>query len=195
MGFVFSGIFFGLFFVLLGIAICIKIFLKIELPIGRLFGALFFILLGIGILIDGFKLYKHPQGWMPFGGPGPRPEHGFHPDEFSDDFFRQPPGDEKDIDVVFYGRNIDLSKLTNSKREESYRINVIFGKCDVELNRSNAVIIRASSAFAKADFPDDTMITFGNYLYKSKNFDSATNTMRLRIEANVVFGKLGFYFK
>ena len=55
------------------------------------------------------------------------------------------------------------------------------------------VKITANAVFAGAYTPDESVTSFGKYVYKSPNYSPTSN--RLEIEGNTVFGALRFITK
>jgi predicted membrane protein len=113
-------------------------------------------------------------------------------DVFFDDEFVQTHEGPYEYSTIFGKSVIDLSKLTQATSEHpiEIKIDTIFGKTDVRLNRSIPVSIKATAAFAKTDFPDETVIAFGSRAYSSSHEEP-----RIIITTSTVFGETNFSYK
>lgn len=161
-----SGIFWGAILILIGISIILKITFGINIPIIRILFALLLIWWGIK-LITGISFQKKNNNTVLFGKS--------HTD-FTNEY--------KELNVVFGKATADLSAIGSdyAKRE----INIVFGSADIYIDENIPLKINSSAAFGAINFPDETIISFGERKYRSPGYRE--NEPFVPVELNVVFG-------
>lgn len=169
MGFLTTGIFWGIVFLIFGATIILKALFNINIPLFRLFIAFVFIWIGIRILIGG-PVFKSSKGGVIFGEA--------RIDASENKNFKD------ELNTIFGKSIIDLTK--NSVNDDTIKINVIFGHSKIKLNKDLPALVKLDSAFAGAKLPDETVTSFGNYVYKTKSYE--TDKPYLKVKVDVVFG-------
>jgi predicted membrane protein len=167
----FSGFFWGTLLIVLGAIIILKVLFNIDIPIFRILFAVLLIYFGIRILAGGFCCGT-PKKTAVFSEPGI--------------VNVKPSGNE--YKVVFGKGVIDLSDLSLEKGAVQKKVDTVFGSCTIKINPELPVLVRVKSAFAGARMPDGNVATFGEYIYRSKNYKDGAPA--LTIDANVAFGEL-----
>jgi len=176
MSFIFSGVFWGLVVIIVGLIIIINVIFHTHIPIFSLLFGLFFIWLGIRVLI-GPSHHKKPQQAI-------FEEKKIETDSLSSKY-----------DIVFGKGVIDLTGYKLKEGITRIEINTIFGSSEIKIDSAMPVKIRASSAFGSARMPDETMIGFGEYTYKSDVLKQTDAKNYLLIYLHVVFGSAEVYAK
>jgi predicted membrane protein len=179
MCFLFSGAFWGLLLVLLGISIIIRVMFHIHIPLFRIVVALILIYFGIRMLVGGFWPRNCGGEW--------RGEWRGHT-VFNESTVKASTFGGEEHNVVFGKSTVDAtdSSLTDQNRE--FNLNTVFGQTDLRISAAVPTIVKATSAFGSAQFPDGNIITFGDYTYKTKSY--AENAPHRKIKVSVVFGGL-----
>jgi hypothetical protein len=167
MGFLLSGYFWGGALILLGGSIILNVLFNIHIPIFRICFALALIYFGIKILLGGSSCAG-------------RPVHN------------TPVNSESRNHTVFGVRNIDLTGVSLASGSINKRVDTAFGSTTLVIDPEMPVMIMVNSAFGSARMPDDNIISFGKYVYRSKNFNGTSNS--LIIDAKVAFGELNVIF-
>jgi predicted membrane protein len=159
-----SGLFWGAILILIGISIILKVIFHINIPVIRILFALLLIYWGIK-LITGISFKKQDENTVVFGKGNMHSKSG-----------------HKEYNVIFSNASVDLTDDSLVKRE----VNVVFGKADILIDETKPLRIKSSSAFGAINFPDETMISFGERVYKTKAYTE--NEKYAELEVNVVFG-------
>jgi len=167
-----SGLFWGVLLILLGLSVILNILLGIHIPIFRIFFALMLIYFGCRLLIGRSFCGRH-HAWEPGSAAAVNP------------------GNENN--VVFGKRIIDLTGVSLANEAVNKKIDTAFGSTTIKIDPKMPVIINVSSVFGGAHMPDDNVIAFGKYTYRSESFKDKSNA--LVVEANVVFGELNIVFE
>ncbi len=168
MGF-FGGVFWGVVLIVVGLLIVLRYTIGIELPVFR-------ILFGLLVIYAGLRILLGP--YMPFHRGVARPGHSvFMSQNYS-------MNDSVTEHNTIFGESViripgDVDRL--KKRE----INTIFGSTRLEIPSNMPVEIRCDAAFAGAYFPDETMISFGQYVYRQGGKGDL-----LLIKTAAIFGRL-----
>ncbi|MFN3402737.1 MAG: hypothetical protein ACK40G_01500 [Cytophagaceae bacterium] len=163
-----SGIFWGILLVFIGLSIIIKVVFDINIPVFRIGFALLLIYLGVKLLI-GISDNSKSKESIVFG-------EGKVEGELS----------KQEYNVLFGKGHIDLTgSSVNVEIVGKKKINVIFGQADVLVSDTVPVCIKSSSAFGAINFPDKTIISFGERQYNT----SPETVACTEIELNVVFGQ------
>jgi predicted membrane protein len=179
-GFIFSGIFWGSLLILWGISIIIKSVFHVDIPIFSIILAFIFIYIGIHILTGGFKFQGRADQYSIIFGEGvlKYQEKDNKPAEYS---------------VIFGKGTIDLTGISVEKKNIYIKANTIFGQGNIEIDSRLPVIVKANVAFASTTLPDNSMATFGKYVYKSPDYQPDKN--HLELETDVVFGGISIIVK
>ena len=168
--FIFTGTFWGIMLILFGLSAILKTY-DIHFPFARIIFALIFIYIGVAILVGGPFLTKYENTAL-FNK-----QHIKVTDHINDEY-----------NIIFGKGTIDLTDIQAKKTWTDVEINTVFGSSKVLIDSSNPIKIKVSSAFAGAQLPDGSTISFGDYTYTKKGTD--TEGKLINIEASVVFGNL-----
>ncbi|NLI61695.1 MAG: hypothetical protein GX375_09770 [Clostridiales bacterium] len=158
--------FWGIFLIGVGILMILKYQFKLNISLSRIVIGVLFLALGVSMLI---------------GQPGFRTKSNII---FSDGNV-QVVKPEKEYNIIFGNMLIDLSEIKEDDIDGKIEINTVFGNALVKINPEISTVIEVSSAFASANTPDGSTITFGEHSYKRGEGHPILN-----IKANVVFGKI-----
>ncbi|OGS20524.1 MAG: hypothetical protein A2252_09705 [Elusimicrobia bacterium RIFOXYA2_FULL_39_19] len=173
--FLFSGIFWGAVLILLGISVILKVAFNINIPVFKIGVGLVFIYIGIRMITGGF----FGQDWCC------RTDRN---SEMFGEFKTQYTPERKEYNVVFGKSILDLSEIKLQESPAAVKSSTVFGETIIKVKQDIPVMIIVSSAFAGAKMPDGTVLSFGNYTYKSKAYKDGEKFLKL--EADVVFGSL-----
>ncbi len=176
MGFLFSGIFWGSILILLGLSVIVRIVFNIHIPLVRVVFALILIYFGVRVLVGG--------SWCRNCG------NNASTVVFSD-VKTELSKDSTQYNVVFGKGVIKLDDSSFTDKNKKVRVNTVFGAAEIHVSPSFPAIIRVSSAFSGARMPDGNVISFGEYVYKTKAFTDPAKA--LHVDATVVFGSLEIY--
>jgi len=168
VSFLFSGLFWGLFLMLLGVSVILKAVFHVDIPVFRIFIALFLIFLGIKLLAGGWG--KQRLAWPAGDGAPSRPVDGGR------------------YEVVFGKRIVDLGDMEWKGENARIRLDTVFGDAVLKLNPAIPTKVKASTAFANAEFPDQSTAAFGSYVYRNRAFEK--DKPCVTVKASVVFGSL-----
>lgn len=169
MVFFHSGIFWGLVLIVIGLVMIINYVFNISLPIFKILFAGLLIYWGLKILFGGSCCVRTCSS-----------------SAFTNSTLSYSEN-QKDYSIVFGKAELDLtnSSLTQNKTID---VNAVFGDMTVILNRGANFEIVSNVAFGNIRVPDNNQSGFGNYNYKSQNFNSALPY--LTIKAHSVFGNM-----
>ena len=169
MDFLFSGVFWGVVLIILGLSVIINMIFHVHIPVFRILFALIIIYIGIRVLTGG--------GF-----------HPFKPDKNTIMFGETTVNDlsQKQYNVVFGKGNFDLSNVKASGG--TTELNTIFGATEIVLPAGVPAKLSVDSAFAGAQLPDGSTVSFGSSVWKTQGFDETKPHISLKI--SVVFGGL-----
>lgn len=167
MGFFTFALFLAVVFILIGMAIIIKVVFDINIPVLRIALAFFLIYFGIKLLTG--VSFKDDNSKTVL---------------FSDEKMKLIRG-KNEFNAVFGKATIDLTSLPDDTLRKA-EINVIFSNADILIDNSKPLKIKASSVFGAVNFPDETIISFGERIYKTSTYRE--NEIYTEIKLNVVFG-------
>lgn len=178
-GILFSGIFWGIVVILFGVSIIVNAVFNVHIPFFRVLIAVFFIYIGIMVLSGGFRFsgktdqntVLFSEGTMQYDGDGKN----------------------REFNVIFGKGTTQFSGASLSNITNPVKVNAIFGEAIVEIDPSMPVIIRVNAAFGAAYLPDQTVTSFGEYIYKTPSYGKDKKS--LEINASVVFGAIRFVEK
>ncbi|MFN6943428.1 MAG: hypothetical protein ACK4ND_00665 [Cytophagaceae bacterium] len=165
-----SAIFWGTLLILAGISIILKVGFGINFPFFRILFAFFLIFMGIKVLTGiSFKSSPKEQSTV-FGSSSMR----YNPDN-------------PEMNVIFgkgelYFTDVEVSKNLHGK------VNVVFGNAELFIDEEIPMKIKATTVFGGTNFPDETTIAFGDYIYKTKAFEEGKPFIHLKTD--VIFGGL-----
>jgi predicted membrane protein len=172
MGFIFSGVFWGSILILLGLSVIIRIVFNVHVPLFRIVFALIIIYFGIRILVGGSWCRGNCNSNTVF---------------FSDtkaEFAK----DSKEYNIFFGKGIVDLTDSSLALQKKKIKVTTVFGSGEIRISPEVPAIVRVTSAFAGAKMPDGNIISFGEYIYKTKSYSDKSD--HVRIDAKVVFGSL-----
>jgi predicted membrane protein len=172
MGFIFSGVFWGSILILLGLSVIFRIVFNVHIPLFRVIFALVIIYFGIRILAGGSWCRGNCSSNTVFFN------------EARSDLT----GDSKEYNIVFGKGIVDLTDSSLVLQKKRISITTVFGSGEIRVNHDVPAIVRVTSAFSGARMPDGNMISFGEYVYKTKSYSDKSDFVR--IDAKVVFGSL-----
>jgi predicted membrane protein len=172
MGFFFSGIFWGSILILLGISVIVRIVFNIHIPLVRIAFALVLIYLGIRVLVG--------DSWCRWSGTGGTAVFSEVKTEIS--------GDSGDHTIIFGKGVVSLTDTSLAEKGKRVRVNTIFGSGEIHVSPSVPAVIRVTAAFGGARMPDGNIISFGEYVYRTKAYSDAAKA--IKVDATVVFGGL-----
>ncbi len=162
----------GILLIVLGAIFLFRQILNIHIPIFRIVLGLIFIYIGVSILIGGF-------------GPGYKSSNSL---VFSKGTIQATTlGPE--YNLIFSNGVVDLTKVNYQGKFQKTKINIIFSNGIIMVNPDLPAAIKVNSAFANADMPNNSSVSFGNNTYTTNTFEPNSNN-HLEIDASVVFGKL-----
>lgn len=169
MGCLFGSMFWGLIIIIVGVVIIINVIFGTRIPIFSLIFGLILLYWGIRV-ITGISFHRSPSSVI------------FEEKKIETE---SPSGK---YDVVFGKSVIDLTNVQLKEGVSKIEINTVFGSAVVKINPTMPVKIKASAAFGSARMPDETMIGFGEYSYKSDVLKQTDAKNYLLIYLHVVFG-------
>jgi len=171
MGFLFSGVFWGSMLILLGISVIIRILFNVHIPLFRIIFALILVYFGVKVLVGGSWFKPKYNNTVLFS-------------EMKADLS----SDSNEYNIVFGKGRINLTDTALAGKNKVIKVNTVFGAGEIRIRPDVPAIIRVKSAFAGARLPDGNIVSFGEYVYKTKSYtDSGT---AIRVDAAVVFGGL-----
>jgi len=173
MGFLFSGIFWGSILILLGLSVIVRIVFNVHVPLVRIVFALVIIYLGVRVLMGG--------SWNKCGS------NGASTVVFSD-AKTELSKDSTEYNIIFGKGVVKLDSAALAEKNKKVKINTIFGATEIIVSSNVPAIIRVTSAFSGAKMPDGNVISFGEYVYKTKAVSDLAKA--LHVDASVVFGGL-----
>lgn len=165
---IFSGGFWGVMLIIGGILVLIKNIFNLSIPVFKILLGIFFIYLGFSMLTN-------------IVGSSTNRDIIFNNGSIN-------AGDENEYNIIFGSGVIDLSGMTVESARKNFETNIIFSSGKLIINPDLPVLVRASSVFASAKFPDERSVVFGDMNYKTKGYIEGGDN--IIIDANVVFGNL-----
>lgn len=165
MNFLFSLFYWGLILVIAGLILILRPIFGWDISVFKVIIALVLIFWGVNLII-GPTIKKQEENIV-FG------EKTISPDKSGE------------YNIIFSNGKIDLSNVENGSKVE---VNTIFAEGRITIDAKRPVLIKGSSVFGALNFPDNTLVNFGDKEYSSKDLDK--NKDYVEIEANVVFGQL-----
>jgi predicted membrane protein len=172
MGFIFSGVFWGSILILLGLSVIIRIVFNVHIPLFRIVFALIIIYFGIRVLVGG--------AWC-------RGNCNSNTIVFND-AKTEVNTDSNEYKIIFGKGVVNLTDSSLASQKKKIRVTTVFGSGEIRINPGVPAIVRVNSAFAGAKMPDGNIISFGEYIYKTKSYSDKADFVR--IDATVVFGGL-----
>lgn len=165
------GFFWGIVLILIGLSIIFRIAFGISLF--RIIIAVIIIAIGIRILIGhhGPFSYRARNNDVFFG------EHTY----------TEAPKKDTEYNTIFSSADYDFRNMTfENNKPVKVKVNTIFGKSVIKVNRDTPVKIKADAVFGSATMPNGNSVAFGTNYHTSENFNDSSNY--LYIKADVVFG-------
>jgi hypothetical protein len=173
MGFFFSGIFWGSVLILLGISVIVRIMFHIHIPLARIIFALILIYFGVRVLVGG--------SWCKWNG-----NNGST--VLFNEVKTELSHDSTEYNIIFGKGVVNLADVSLAEKGKRVKVNTIFGAGEIRVSPAVPAVIRVNSAFAGARMPDGNIISFGQYVYKTKAYSDTAKA--LIVDATVVFGGL-----
>jgi len=164
----FGNYFWGFFLIGIGIFLLVKYYFRLSIPTIRIIVGVFFIAIGLAWLLGDFQVGLRNDIIFNKGV--------IHADKANDEY-----------NIVFSNGIIDLTNLDLEGGKTEVEVNVVFGNGVIRINADVPTVIEVKGAFARAETPDGSFITFGEHSYRTHGVDDGKV---LYIEANVAFGQL-----
>lgn len=164
-----TGIFFGTLLILWGLSLIFEAIFGISIPVLRIGFACILIYAGL-VLIKG--LYESKDQKAIF---------------FSQEEIKAKKSSEQQYKIVFGQGTIDLSDIDTSAEMVNVQVYTLFGKAVLKMNPEIPTIVNATSVFSSVTFPDQTVVSLGNYRYSS---DTTGQKPRVIVDATAVFSAL-----
>jgi hypothetical protein len=165
----------GLGFIILGTLVLINSFFGLDFPIFKILLALLLIYAGVSILINPPQpktIYSHGtvhSQQIAFG------KRNFKHDKLAENY------------QISFGQGAIDFREQNIEKPTSVNIGVTFGNAVLKLDPQVPTLITANASFGKIEFPDNTQISMGSYVYRTHPEEIET---LLTIKCNVTFGSL-----
>jgi predicted membrane protein len=172
--FVSGSVLLGAILVFLGVLLIIGIVFRVSIPIFKILFALLLIYFGVKLL-TGASVFKKDKNTLML-------EKGVI--EYNADF--------KNYNVIAANGIIDLSGIKLSSDTVNVEVNVVTGFGTVKVDSEMPVKVVVNSVLSAPKLPDGSVIPFGRYVYKSKNFKE--DEKHLAIAVNAVFSKFEAVF-
>jgi predicted membrane protein len=163
--------FIGAFLIMLGAAFFAEEIWHIDIPVFKL-------ALGFGLIVLGLRMISKKE----CDHFNTAEAHVIFNDSSFDSNYILP-----NYSVVFGSGHVDLSNLPAGENKV-VEIKCVFGEFRVRINPKANVQIISKSAFGSIDFPDLTLYSFGDHMWRSTAYDPSQPTLTIRAE--VVFGAI-----
>lgn len=160
--------FWGLLFILIGISLILKHVFHIFIPVFSIIVAFVFIYIGFSIISRGRSRSGGGDSNSYAGG-----------------------SLKNDYHVTFGSMDVDLRTLPMPLNKSYINVDVAFGRCTLRINESIPLVVKVDAAFSGVNTPDNTVITFGNYTYRTASFNEANPYYEVRLSVN--FGSSEIY--
>ncbi|MCK4778474.1 MAG: hypothetical protein KAS39_08830, partial [Actinomycetia bacterium] len=99
-------------------------------------------------------------------------------------------GNENEYNTIFGKSNIEISGSKKDLAGKKVEVNCIFGNSTLYINSDIPMKLKISAAFAGAKLPNDSILSFGDSVYKTSSYSKDKKEEALLIKASVVFGGL-----
>ncbi len=165
------GFFWGIVLILIGLSIIFRIAFGISLF--RIIIAVIIIAIGIRILVGhhGTFAFRTNKNDVVFG----------------DHTYTEAPKEDSEYNTIFSSAVYDFRNVTfENNKPINVKVNTIFGKSVIRINRDTPVRIKADAVFGGATMPNGNSVAFGTNYHTSENYSDSTSY--LYIKADVVFG-------
>lgn len=163
-----NGLIWGILLIAFGSSLIIKALFGITIPIIRPLLGIFLIYIGTVVITNMY----------------PSQSARTQPILFSKASFKEQERLAEKYTVLCGEGTIDLSELTMPAEPTHIDIETIMGASTIILNPAIPTKVMVSTAFAHTQLPDDTVISFGDYTYRT----TTTESPLLIIHLKVVFG-------
>ncbi|WMJ75089.1 LiaF-related protein [Cytophagaceae bacterium ABcell3] len=164
-----SAMFWGILLILAGVSIILKLVFGINFPFFRVLFSLFLIYMGVRMLLGTSFKSTDQKERVVFS-------------KTNVQYDRSNP----EVNVVFGSGEIDYTQVEVEKGMPKGKVNVIFGNGNLYINENIPMRIQVTTVFGGSRFPDETVIAFGEYVYRTKAFEEGKPY--LKVKADVVFG-------
>jgi hypothetical protein len=171
MDFLFTGMFWGLIIILLGLSVILNAVFHIHVPLFRIVIGLIVIFFGIRIIAG--------HSWC-------SARHRTCATMFNEAEVTMASTDGE-YNVIF-GRAV-IDTAATIKAGKDVRINTVFGASTVKIPKNVPTIVRVETAFGGVKLPDGNKVAFGNFIYRNKACETATDSAKVNtVRMSVVFG-------
>ena len=157
----------GTILVLLGLSLILKSLFHITIPLLRPFVGCVLVYFGLSIMMDPFNESSDKKTVM-FGKS-----------------IVQAHEEVTTYNITFASGVIDLSALPMNHAKE-ITVNIVFGAAELLLNETVPTKVTVNALCARAELPDETLVSFGRNTYKTITDQEPL----LIIHLNVVFGNV-----
>jgi predicted membrane protein len=163
----------GTILILLGISLLLKSLFRITIPLVRPFLGCVMIYLGLTIMMDPF----HQT-----------------PDKRTVIFAKSNLIAQETVHIyntTFGASKVDLTTLQQHTEPQQITINTVLGATEIMLDPTITTKITVNAICARAELPDETLVSFGRNIYRS----SDANEPQLIIHINAVLANVSVTFK
>lgn len=160
-----SGLFWGVILILIGGSLLLKVIFNINFPVLRVLFGVLLIYWGIRF-ITGISFKKDTSNTISFG-------------EGKINYSKE----QKEYNIIFGKAMIDLRDISGADTLNKAEINVIFGSADILVDETKPLTIQASSVFGVISFPDQTVINFGQRVYKPAGLSETITYPEVKVNA------------
>lgn len=171
MSFLFTGIFLGTLLILWGLSLIIETLFGISIPVLKIGFACLLVYAGI-VLIKGMYTAQTQKSII-----------------FSQERVKATKTTVQNYYKIMFGQGIiDLSEIVDESSDiVNVQIYTLFGKATLKIDPEIPTAINATSVFSSVSFPDKTIISLGNYTYKT---GTAEQKPKVLVDATAVFSAL-----
>lgn len=170
MKFLFTGIFFGTLLVLWGLSLIIETIFGISIPVVKVGFACLLIFAGL-VLIKGMYEAQNQKAIF-----------------FSQESVKANTQARNQYYKIVFGQGtVDLSDIDASSGPVQVQVYTLFGKGIIKLNPQIATTVNATSVLSSVSFPNQAVISLGNYRYNSGD---SNHEAQVIIDATAIFSAL-----
>lgn len=163
----------GTILILLGISLLLKSLFRITIPLVRPFLGCVMIYLGLTIMMDPFHQTADKRTVI------------FAKSNLvAQDQVRT-------YNTTFGASKVDLTTLQQSSEPQHVTINTVLGATEIILDPALATKITVNAICARAELPDETLVSFGRNIYRSQD----TREPQLIVHINAVLANVSVLFK
>lgn len=163
----------GTILILLGISLVLKSLFRITIPLVRPFLGCVMIYLGLTIMMDPFHQTADKRTVI-FAKSNLVAQDHVHT-----------------YNTTFGSSTVDLTTFKQSTEPQHVTINTVLGATEIILNPALVTKITVNAISARAELPDETLVSFGRNIYRS----SDAQEPELIVDINAVLANVSVVFK